>query len=377
MGRPPRDPPRVVLACAGLDHAFRGFESFARECYETLRAEPGLELTLVKGSGPARPGERRALTLRRDTALARRLAKALERPPFVVEHVTFSLGLVPQVARLRPDLVYFSEWHVGQALARWRSLSRQPFRLLFNNGASAPGPYDGLDHVQQLSPSALEWVVARGVSPENQSVLPLAVHVDPALRVRSAGERRALRARLGLPPDRRIVISVAALNRQKRLDYLIEEVAALPDPRPFLLMVGAEEDETPPLRAHAAELLGADGYAMRSVPREQVAELLEASDVFVLASLWEGLPLALIEAMSHGLPCVAHDYPTTAFVLADHGHRTDLRESGAVSRALTAIEPDGPDPELARRRHAHAYERFSWDRLAPAYVELLRRCSRG
>src|SRR5207244_3262134 len=109
---------------------------------------------------------------------------------------------------------------------------------------------------------------------------------EPELALPSDAERAARRERLRLPADRTIVLSVAALNRyHKRLDYLIEEVASLPEPRPFLLMAGQEEEETPGLRSLARERLGEDGHGFRSVPASEVADLYRASDVFVLASL--------------------------------------------------------------------------------------------
>lgn len=41
-----------MLACSGLEHAHRGFESFARECFEELRDEPRLDIELVKATAP-------------------------------------------------------------------------------------------------------------------------------------------------------------------------------------------------------------------------------------------------------------------------------------------------------------------------------------
>jgi glycosyltransferase involved in cell wall biosynthesis len=190
--------------------------------------------------------------------------------------------------------------------------------------------------------------------------------------VPTADERRALRARLGLPADRTIVISVAALNSwHKRLDYAITEIARLPEPRPYLLLVGQPEAETDALRELAAERLGDDGHGVRTVTRSEVDDLLRASDYFVLASLAEGLPRALVEAMAHGLPCLAHDYSVARFALGEHGLLADFTQPGALAGLLQAHDERVDDPAQARERQRFIHDSFSWDRLTPRYVDML------
>jgi 1,2-diacylglycerol 3-alpha-glucosyltransferase len=364
---------RVLLACPGLDHAHRGFESFARECFDALRGEGGLEISLIKGSGPAATGERSIPTLRRDAAGARLVARLTGRPSFVVEHVSFSASLGPLIAQRRPDVVYFSEWHVGRALALWRRIARGRFRLVLCNGTSSPGPYGHLDLVQQLSPGARDWVLERGADPERTVLLPLGCRIDRDFAPVSDAERTSLRGRLDLPAGRRVLISVAALNRQKRIDHLIEELAAVPEPRPFLLVVGQAEEETPALRQLAVARLGHGGHSIRTVPRDQVADLLRASDVFVLASLWENLPRALIEAMAQGLPCIAHTHQAMTYVLGDDGDTGDLERPGVLCKLIARADRGEPSVERAAARHDRVYERFSWDALRPRYLELFQR----
>jgi 1,2-diacylglycerol 3-alpha-glucosyltransferase len=367
----PSSRPRVLLACSGLDHARRGFESFARECFDALRDDPGIDLELVKGSGPPGDGERARRTLTRDSPLARGLGRALRREPFRFEHAAFALSLQPELLRGRPDVVYLSEWHTALGLAQLRRLTRARFRILLCNGAMAAAGFDGIDHVQELTPAALGVVLDGGDDPSRHTMLPLGFGIEPDFEPVGDTERSDLRSRLGVPRDRRVVVSVAALNRHhKRLDYLIEEVARLPEPRPFLLMLGQPEPETAGLRELASARLGPQGHDIRTVPPGDVADLCRASDVFVLASLGEGLPRALIEAMALGLPCVAHDYGVTRFALGPHGTFGDLSRPGGLAALLR--DAPGYEPQAASERHRFAYESFSWDKLRPRYVELLR-----
>lgn len=372
FGRRATDKPYVLLVCAGLDHARRGFETFARECFDALRTEPGIRIELVKGSGPAGPGERAIPTLRRDAKAPLALARVLGARSFRIEHMAFAFSLQPLLARRRPDVVYLSEWDTARGLAALRSVTRQHFKLVLSNGTFAATGFEHLDHVQELTPGGREFVLARGADPARHTVLPLGFEIAAEPALPSHDDVARLRERLALPRDRTIVVSVAALNRShKRLDYLIEEVASLPAPRPFLLMLGEPDEETPALRTLARERLGDDGHSFRTVPAQTVADHLHASDLFVLASLAEMQGRALIEAMACGLPCFAHDYSVARFALGDRGVYADLSKPGELARLLHEGRDLAGVDAAARARHRFVYERFSWDRLRPRYVEFL------
>jgi glycosyltransferase involved in cell wall biosynthesis len=201
-------------------------------------------------------------------------------------------------------------------------------------------------------------------------LLPLGFSIPRQFEPTSQDERARLRKLLDLPAERQILLSVSALNRQKRIGYLVEEVARLPEPRPYLLLLGHAEAETAGLRALAARQLGERGHAIRTVASHDVPAFYRASDVFVLASLGESFGRVLVEAMAHGLPCLAHDYAVTRYVLGGHGFLADLSKAGALASLLDSV--DRFDSRRAAERHRFVYENFSWDRLRPAYVEFLR-----
>lgn len=375
-----RPAPYVLLACSGLEHAHRGFESFARECFAALRDEDAIDIGLVKGSGPRRLSERSLPTPTRDQLVVRGLARLLGKQPFRLEAFAFGVELIPLVSRRRPAVVYTSEWDTARVLAWLRDRTNVPFRVLLSNGGFAATGFDHIDHVQQLTPAALEYVLSRGADPARHTVLPYGFDIEPELRRCTEAEQHALRMRLGLPAERKIVISVAAFNRHhKRIDYLIEEIAALSPPRPFLLLAGEPEAETSELLVLAHNRLGEGNYAFRTVPAEKIPELLHASDLFVLASLEEMQGRAMVEAAAAGVECIAHDNPVMRYALGEHSIFANLSHPGELTRLLSA-HADGGFGESASRRaavHRHVYQRFSWDRLRPCYIDLLTALARG
>jgi glycosyltransferase involved in cell wall biosynthesis len=165
-----------------------------------------------------------------------------------------------------------------------------------------------------------------------------------------------------------VALSVGWISRaHKRMHYVVEEVARLPAPRPFLMLLGAIDRSSAEIVRLAHERLGPEGFAARSVRYDEVAPYYAAADCFVLASLGEGFGRVFLEALSHGLPVVAHDHPVMRYVLGAHGIVADLSVEGALARHLSAVLARPPDPCAIRQRWASVRRRFDWTVLAPAY----------
>ena len=156
----------------------------------------------------------------------------------------------------------------------------------------------------------------KGEVPERHRMVPYGINVPEGVPDCSDSTRAALRQRLNLPVDRKIVISVGWIAGQhKRMDYLVNEVAQLPQPRPHLLLLGAIDAQSNAVLSLAKEKLGDRGFTARSVPYKEVADYYRAADIFILASLQEGFGRVFLEALMHGLPVIAHDHPVMRFVL--------------------------------------------------------------
>lgn len=372
-----RNPTRVLLACSGVGHTMRGFETFALECHRALREHPRLDVVLARACGPLSAGERRAWTLGRESRPARTLGALARRNGYFAEQMIYAASLIPLIASERPDVVYLSDWALGGALGRLRALGRARFRLLLSNGAAGPPPYDWtIDHVQQLSPYLHELALAAGEPAAKHTLLPLGVEVEERLELVSAADRASLRERLGLPREGELVLCVAALNNwSKRLGYVVSEVAAL-NPCPHLVLLGQPERETPAVLAHATRLLGSGGFSARTVPPDEIADYYRAADVFVLGSLHEAMARVLVEALGHGLPTLSHDSEVMRFVTGDQGRRADLSRPGALARMLMMARAAPSSPDERRERHRFARETFGWDVLRPHYVDLIESVAR-
>jgi glycosyltransferase involved in cell wall biosynthesis len=94
-------------------------------------------------------------------------------------------------------------------------------------------------------------------------------------------------------------------------------------------------------------------------------------DAFVLASLSEGFGRVFLEAMSYGLPCLAHDYEIPQFILGEYGYFANFEVIGSLASLMRQVLAEGDDQDKRYLRHHSIYERFSWEKLQQAYIEMI------
>lgn len=133
----------------------------------------------------------------------------------------------------------------------------------------------------------------------NNAIDVAAYSYDPEKRIE-------MRQKLGLENEL-IVGHVGRFNPQKNHPFLLDIFAALPkkEPDAVLLLAGGGEDMTK-IQAKAQILGIAERVRFLGV-RSDVADLMQAMDVFVFPSLYEGLPVTMVEAQAAGLPCLISD----------------------------------------------------------------------
>jgi glycosyltransferase involved in cell wall biosynthesis len=186
-------------------------------------------------------------------------------------------------------------------------------------------------------------------------------------------ERRAVRSDLGLHPDNIAVVCLANLIPYKGHRDLLAAFARVAQRRPQarLFLVGADRGMGASLQALAADL----GIASRVVQlghRDDIAPLLGAMDLGVLASHEEGLPNAILEYLAAGLPVVATEVGGTAEALAGvPGCRlVKARDIEGLAAALIDLLPEASNRELGSARRQSVTRRFSVDAMVQRHLEL-------
>ena len=366
-------PAKIALACSGVGRVQRGFERLMLDILDLVRAD--LDITLFKGGGEERPGERVVWNAGRHGRLAQVLPvhRLFGRPSYWTECWTYAVALFPKLVAGRYDLVHYIDIPVGQALARLRSLFRARFKLLYTQGVVIdPRYYPRADYIHQVAQTLHDDAVRAGYAESTMRMVPCGVHSQ---RFSEGASRAELRKKHGIPEDTFVVLSVAALNRvQKRIDHVIEEVAGLSD-QSFLWLDGQAEEAD--LRDLALARLGAR-VRITQVPSVQVAELYRLADVFVLGSLQESFGLSAVEAMCAGLPVLLHRSPHFEWLSGGTENLVPMNEPGALTAALRSLRDAGArGSALGRKPQAQATSRYDWSALKAPYLEVYRAALRA
>ncbi len=382
-------PLRIFFSCSGVGIVDRGIEIFFREAFDGLRGTEGLDITLYKGAGEEKSDEHVLWNVPRTGHAGRFLGAAIRRNSYVAEQLSTFPSMVYAIRKHRPDVIFYSDSNLGFQLFRWRKQIGAPFRLLFSNGGPCHPPFDRTDYVHQVAPFYYEEAIAAGESPNRHHMIPYGINVPDGSPDRRENTRRELRRKLGLPQDRPIVLSVGWISaEQKRMDYVVREVAGLVSEVrnresgvrdhavPFLVMLGAMDEQSASIIALAREKLGQENFTARSVPHDQVTDYYRAADLFVLASLQEGFGRVLLEALIHGLPVIAHDHPVMRFVLREHGTFADLSRARVLSERLRVALRKECMQETATQRREYVQRRFSWPVLCLQYRDMFFDCAK-
>jgi glycosyltransferase involved in cell wall biosynthesis len=255
-----------------------------------------------------------------------------------------AIRLAGVVRRFRPELVHAQNVRatVAAALALARP-GRRPALLTTLHGL-APQDYHSAARLLRLAgskviacaPAVGRALLAAGFPAGRLEVVTNGVAVEPP----SEAELAAARRRFGVG-GRALVVGIGRLVPQKAWSTLIEAARQLHDVDVLVAGDG-------PLRAELEAAAAAAGSLVRFVgPVERPAALVALAHCVVSTAAWEGLPLALLEALTLGAPVVATAVggvadvvPPDAAVLVPPGDATAV--ATAVNRVLA-------DPALAER----------------------------
>src|ERR1051326_1346109 len=192
-------------------------------------------------------------------------------------------------------------------------------------------------------------------------------------RYAAGPDRNAWRQQQGFDADDLLFVCTARLYPQKNHRDLLASFAAGPAQLPSCrLLLAGDGALLSQLRQQACDL-GISQRVHFLGRRDDIAEMLAACDVFVLASLWEGNPLSVMEALAAGLPAVVTGAGAIT-ELVDSGTHGKVVPPGDVHSLTQAMMRLANDSHLRRTMSAaaatRAQARFDAARMVEAYQSL-------
>jgi len=303
-----------------------------------------------------------------------------------VAAIGFCAAVLPIAVRLRKSWPYdlidvhwtFPDLPAGRLLARLLGLKQ----MVSVRGAAALHAKEwslrrlivghGLrrsDHVVTLSDGLKEACVALGVPAERVTTIGNGVDTS-RFHYR---DQEACRRRLGLAPEKTVLLGIGYLSPNKGFDRIIH---SLPDvlqlaPAAELYLIGpngafTKGDATGSLERLVASLGLADRvHFVGEVPNEELVYWYNAADCFCLSSRGEGCPNVLLEALACGCPAVATDVGLVSQMLADPtmGIVVSNSTEGVRSGLLSAVTRS-----FDRKKTSLQLQQCTWDSCARGVV---------
>ncbi|MEM1903448.1 MAG: glycosyltransferase family 4 protein, partial [Pyrobaculum sp.] len=283
-------------------------------------------------------------------------------------HLPFAANVLIHLRRgLRKKIVYTA--HVGEEKKRF-GLSRDApvFLKWFSPDLHL---MKRVAKTVVLNEAVRDILLKRGFPPERLRVIPLGVEVEEY----NVDRRRVEEVRKKYGLSGVVVMCACTVTPRKGVEYLVRAAELIGRRDVQFLIVGNTEID----REYYSRLLQyvkerrLNVYFTGFVPFEDLKALYAASDIFVLPSLEEGFPVAVMEALATGKPVIGSKTGGIPMQIIE-GHNGFLIEPGdyeqLAERLLRLIDDEKLRNAMGNNSRKLAVERFSWWSIAKAYLEV-------
>lgn len=286
------------------------------------------------------------------SAIGRLVSKVREFP--------FYLQAVPALLRFKPDLIciHFLKNSILGLVGKYALGARF---IYYSHNVSEPRLLHRLAPLRWLIRQAdLVYAVSPRIADEMAGMVPA-----EKIRVTSTGVDLEVFREQNRPRQKRL-LAIGRLKWKKGYRYLLEAMPDILAQHPdYVLAIVGDGEERAAIEAQV-QALGLQGRVelLGQVPQDKIVTLLNESKLFVMASLAEGLPKALLEALACGTPVVVTEACHATDLIQGAGLEVPCADSRALAGAVNRLLRD---QDLWQQCAAHARSRvlgYSWESIA-------------
>ncbi|MHC4123083.1 MAG: glycosyltransferase family 4 protein [Planctomycetota bacterium] len=367
---------KIAITSSGLGHINRGIETWSKDIAHSLEGK-GIDVALYKGGGKKDSEIERVIPcIKRDSTTAKFLKKVM--PPFAwrfgfgskyqMEATTFALSLIPELMIKKYDIIHTQDPDVANILRIVKKLGLIKSKVVLAHGTEEPFSFlHRFSYVQHLAPYHLKETRKSVGNKGRHFAIPNFVDTENFRPNHEAGVRHEL----GIPNDAFVILSVAAIKKiHKRIDYLVNEISLLGNEKIYLIIAGSTTDESLGLMEMGRKKLGDRIIFLTDFSHEKINKIYSVADLFTLCSLKEMMPIALLEALSSGLPCICHNYPVLGWMIGDSGECIDMSKEGKLARVVEKYFDNNYKTEKGKKAREQALNNFSKDVVVDKIINM-------
>jgi len=237
----------------------------------------------------------------------------------------------------------------------------------------SPEQYRRYEYLHVLTPLQKQESVDSGYPADSIFFIPYGLDCKQFMKIFTQPEIVHKKREWEVPVDRKVVLSVGAINTShKRMDWLINEFSKLDPDKFFLWIVGEYEPETDVVISLAKSVLKNGSYKFSTAPYSKMVDIYNISDYFVLCSLGEGFGRVYIEVMASGLPVITHKNVNTEWIMGlSNIGLIDMTKNNTLLDLLNFFN-NNPQlvNDLGSQNSVKAYETFDWKNLTDQYLSM-------
>jgi glycosyltransferase involved in cell wall biosynthesis len=236
------------------------------------------------------------------------------------------------------------------------------------------------DTLRTVNADQRERYIQMGVGPERIEVINTPINLDRFVEPPDQAQLATLHEQLSIPPDGRVILWVGRPIAIKRVPDLLEAFALVRGDHPgaYLVLVG-DMSGAPEIARHVARLdLEEFVRCPGAVAHADLPTYYALCDVFVLSSVYEGMPKVIAEASVSGTPVVATRIPAVEGVVldGDTGLLCERENPPDLAGKLKALLSDpARAAQMGLRGREYALKRFDRERTFEAIVGLWERAA--